>query len=256
MLSHDKDDYTHDPQPSQGVYVWGIEETVLPEQLDGRRIRSEEEIAEMVPPEEGAHYQYSIGIDPSGGRKDPMGLAVCLVTYKGDEIFCSAKYLKQLHTHVFSDAVKKIHRLYNGLKAQSIKQGGTFDADLWVDGTGVGLPVVQSLQQEIPEASIYPVIITGGYNSRFDPDTRTYYISKSLLVSTLLNKLQTQHLRISKRSREFDTVVSELQSFGMKVTDSMNEVYSGMGTSHDDLAVALMLSCAGSDLVGAPVRLY
>jgi hypothetical protein len=233
-----------------------MEKTVLPEEMDGRRVRSKEEIAEMVPPEEGAHYQYSIGIDPSGGRKDPVGLAVLLVTYKGDEVFCATKYLKRLQPGLFSDAVKKIHRLYNSLKASSIQKGGTFDADLWVDGTGVGLPVVQSLQQEIPEASIFPVIITGGYNSRFDAATRTYYISKQTLVSTLLSKLQTQHLRIAKRSREFDTVVSELQNFGMKVTDSMNEVYSGMGTSHDDLAVALMLACTGSDLVGGPIQLW
>jgi hypothetical protein len=85
---------------------------------------------------------------------------------------------------------------------------------------------------------------------------RTYYISKQTLVSTLLTKFSTQHLRIAKRSRDFDTVISELQNFGMKVTSSMNEVYAGMGTSHDDLAVALMLACTGADLVGSPARIW
>jgi hypothetical protein len=262
-LSHDEQDYDwRDVEPpvsrGGGVWVMGLERFVDPSEMDGRRIRTKEEIENLEPPDAGRHTEYKIGVDFGGGKSDPTGLTCLEVRWRGDKCFMWVRYMRRLRRNLlFGDVVKQVHKLYEGLRNNATKDGGTFEADIYVDSTSLGLPMTELLIAEMPTASIIPCIITGGFNTRHDEDTGTYYIAKSVLVSALMAALNSGNLQLTKRSREFDEMIKELEGFSVKVKESTgNEIYGGSVGVHDDLVVAAALAVWGSTVHGAPLTLF
>jgi len=114
------------------------------------------------------------------------------------------------------------------------------NAELVVDATGVGAPVLDLLR----DTGLSPreVTITGGDTVSEDGDS--YRVPKRDLVSTVSVLLQSGRLRIAACLPEAETLVKELLNFQVKITNTANNTYGAWreGT-HDDLVLAVALAC-------------
>ena len=111
-------------------------------------------------------------------------------------------------------------------------------AQLVVDATGVGAPVVDLLRQ----AGLSPVaiMITGGDTVSQEP--LVLRVPKRDLVSTLQILLQEGRLKVAESLPEASILVKELLTFQVKITASAHDVYgSWREGAHDDLVLAVAL---------------
>ena len=114
-------------------------------------------------------------------------------------------------------------------------------ARLVIDGTGVGRPVVDMFRQARLKAEIIPVMITSGNKESLQ---RAYYhVAKTILISTLQVLLQQRRLQFAKALPDTATLVKELETYRVRVTESANEVFEAREGKHDDLLLALALGC-------------
>ncbi len=112
-------------------------------------------------------------------------------------------------------------------------------AELVVDATGVGRPVVDMLRA----AGLYltAVTITGG--ATVSENGWSTHVPKRDLVSELQIGLQTGRLKIAQALPEAATLVRELLAFKVKITDNAHDTYGAWREgSHDDLVLALALA--------------
>jgi len=112
-------------------------------------------------------------------------------------------------------------------------------AQLVVDATGVGAPVVDLLRQ----AGLSPVaiMITGGDTVSQEP--LVLRVPKRDLVSTLQILLQEGRLKVAESLPEASILVKELLAFQVKITASAHDVYgSWREGSHDDVVLAICLA--------------
>src|SRR5215211_7777702 len=114
-------------------------------------------------------------------------------------------------------------------------------ADLVVDATGVGRPVVDMLRKE--GLSFSPVLITGG-----DVEHREhgfYRVPKRNLVSSVQIALQSGQLKIAEDLELAETLRRELLNFRIKVNISTaHDSYEAWREGdHDDLVLAVALAC-------------
>jgi hypothetical protein len=261
-LSHDENDDLWDVEPpvsrGGGVYVLGLERIVAPDEMDGRRVRSKDEVENMGPPERGKNVEYSIGIDLGGSKSDPTALTVLEVVWRGDNCFMFVRWMRRLRKNIlFGDVIKQVDKLYRELRDNATAGGGTFSADIYVDSTGLGLPMTELLIDKMGAmASIVPCVITAGYSTRQGEDG-TWYIAKSALVSALMAAFNSGHLELTTRSKEFDQMISELEHFQMTVKQQTgNEIYGASTGATDDLVVSAALAVWGATVHGAPLRLW
>jgi hypothetical protein len=120
---------------------------------------------------------------------------------------------------------------------------------LALDGTGVGRAVVDLFLQHpglsARSSDIIPVTITAG-----DSESREdgyYRVPKRNLVGVVQVLLQSQRLKIAENLPETPTLVSELQTFKVKITSAANDVYGEWREGkHDDLVLAVALACWAS----------
>lgn len=113
-------------------------------------------------------------------------------------------------------------------------------AELVVDATGVGRPVVDMLHA----AGLYctAVTITGG--STVTDNGWAKGVPKRDLVSALQIHQQAGRLKVSSKAPEVATLVRELLAFKVKITDAGNDTYGTRREgSHDDLVLAVALAC-------------
>jgi len=115
-------------------------------------------------------------------------------------------------------------------------------ANLVVDATGVGAPVVDLLRQQQTEASITPVIITSG-----DAETRpgsSYGVPKKDLVGAVALMMQNRGLAIPRRSRYAGTLINEMHDFRIRFHPGGHTTYGAWRErDHDDLVLATALAC-------------
>lgn len=111
---------------------------------------------------------------------------------------------------------------------------------VYVDATGVGLPVVDVLKASVPKCRIIPVFFTHG--DRYRKENGEIRLGKARLVSSLQALLQTDRLHLP-RTREAEVLAEELISYEIRVTEDANDRYGAfrVGT-HDDLVTALGLA--------------
>ena len=114
-------------------------------------------------------------------------------------------------------------------------------SQLVIDGTGVGRPVVDMFRKASLPVTLVPVMITSG-NKESHHDGY-YHVAKTILISTLQVLLQQRRLQFARSLPETNTLIKELQSYQVKVTEAANEVFNAREGSHDDLLLALALSC-------------
>jgi hypothetical protein len=109
-----------------------------------------------------------------------------------------------------------------------------------VDGTGVGVPVVNMFQQR--GRPLLPIVITGG--DAISYMGRTVRVPKRDLVSVLQVLFHSKRLKIAAGVAERDTLLGELANFSAKITQHANDTYEAWREGqHDDLVLALALAC-------------
>lgn len=109
------------------------------------------------------------------------------------------------------------------------------------DETGVGLPVLEVVRAEKPDAVLKPILITGGHAVTFE--NGSWHVAKEILVSTVVALLQSRRLRFAAVP-ERETLIKELVAFRVKYTDAANETYESLRErDHDDLVLATCLAC-------------
>jgi hypothetical protein len=111
-------------------------------------------------------------------------------------------------------------------------------ADLVVDATGVGRPVIDQMRETGLEP--VPVTITGGRFMSFDGDM--WRVPKQALLRPLVAAMDVGRLKVAKDLREADALLRELQAFQRRITESGNATFEGVG-EHDDLVIAVALAC-------------
>lgn len=113
---------------------------------------------------------------------------------------------------------------------------------LVVDATGVGSPVVENLQylHHLPAESI---IITSGDSARVVEDG-VYHVSKSNLVTALIDIVQRKRLKIIEGVKDADSFFNQLDVFGYKVNPNSGTLsYEAMQSKiHDDLVISTALA--------------
>ena len=110
---------------------------------------------------------------------------------------------------------------------------------LIVDGTGVGVPVVEMLRQA--GLSLVPIWITGGETT--SRKGRIIRVPKRDLVSVLQVVFQTGRLRIASSLPLGPILIDELLNFRAKVTTAGTNTYEAWRESvHDDLVLALAIA--------------
>lgn len=112
-------------------------------------------------------------------------------------------------------------------------------AVLVVDGTGVGRAVIDMFR----EAGLRPVAvhITSGTTAHFEDGY--WYVPKRDLVAAAQVPLQDKRLVFTQDSPLNETLVREMQSFKIKITESANDTYGAWREGeNDDLIFSVMLA--------------
>jgi hypothetical protein len=99
------------------------------------------------------------------------------------------------------------------------------------DATGVGMPVVEMLQDAGLKASIIPVTITSGGSARRDGGV--WHVPRRDLLGKLVVEFEQGRLRLPKQSPLAGRLREEIAGV---------QAGSGRGTGHDDLVFALALA--------------
>ena len=115
---------------------------------------------------------------------------------------------------------------------------------LYVDGTGVGQPVVDLLREKGAGVPVRPVYFTHG-DKRVEQRDRSISLGKAWLVSRLQALLQTARILLP-RTTEAQALAQELLDYEIHVDEKANDTYGAFRVgSHDDLVTALGLAVQG-----------
>lgn len=113
---------------------------------------------------------------------------------------------------------------------------------LWVDATGVGLPVFELIRREAAEAWAMAVFFTYGMK-RARADDGTYTVGKAWLVSRLQVLLQEGRIHLPPDLPDRRDLVDELLDFEIRVDEDGDAKFGAFKVgSHDDQVVALGLA--------------
>jgi hypothetical protein len=113
---------------------------------------------------------------------------------------------------------------------------------LIVDATGVGDPIVENLAV-LRNLPVQSVLITSGDVARVMGDGQ-YHVSKSNLVTALIDIVQRKRLKILEGTKDMDAFFNQLDVFGYKInSDTGTLSYEAMQAKiHDDLVISTALA--------------
>jgi hypothetical protein len=134
--------------------------------------------------------------------------------------------------------------------------------DLYVDGTGVGKPVVDMVRRMLKQdprterASLHDIRIT--HSDRYDAGADPAMLGKAYMVSNMQRLFQQDLVHIPRSSPEVEQMVTELKQYEIRLNDNGTDIYGVFGNkTHDDLATALGLACledpAASRIEAGPI---
>lgn len=126
--------------------------------------------------------------------------------------------------------------------------GAGFGIELIVDGTGVGLPVVDLLREKGLRPTV--AIFTGSERLTVHPDD-AITIGKAWMVARLQTLLQAGRLHLPDTA-EAAILARELQDYRIDISNSGHASFNARSGQHDDLVVALGLS-VGYEVPRPPV---
>ena len=182
-----------------------------------------------------------VGID-IGQKIDPTAIAVVEIEAREDapthryEDYHLVRHLERLPLGTPYPGVAR--RVAEVLTLMQERQQVT-PAAVWLDSTGVGLPVVDLLQAAgVP---VTPVYFTHGDRLTRN-DTGTITLGKALLVAQMQVLLQSGRILLPK-TVEAEALAKELLDYEIKVDEKANDTYGAFKTgTHDDLVTCLGLA--------------
>jgi hypothetical protein len=119
---------------------------------------------------------------------------------------------------------------------------------VFLDATGVGLPVVDLLRET--GLDVRATYFTHGDRRTVSGDQVT--LGKAWLVSRLQSLFQTRRLHLPKGHPEAQALLTELLDYEIKVDQNANDRYGAFKTgTHDDLVTALGLAVQEDALTGS-----
>lgn len=182
------------------------------------------------------HARYFVGLD-LGQARDFAALAVLSKSQKAgapiDVVHLQRWPLHTAYPLVIANVVE--------LLARPQLAGATLAAD----ATGVGRPCCDMLRTEMRSktaCALVPITITSGTKATRDPDTGDVRVPKRTLVTTLQRLLRGHRLRVAEALPESATLVRELASFEMRISEAANETFGAVSGQHDDLLLSVMLA--------------
>ena len=180
----------------------------------------------------------------------------------GIDYVAIARYLVALLCSLRDWEVEKRKHDYEVRLERWDRRAVRWPVDLYVDGTGVGKPVVDMLRTALTHdprtarALLHDIRIT--HSDRYDPSTDPAMLGKAYLVSNMQRLFQQGLIEIPRSSPEVEQMVTELKAYEIRLSDNGTDTYGVFGTAtHDDLATALGLACledpAASRIEAGPV---
>jgi hypothetical protein len=113
-------------------------------------------------------------------------------------------------------------------------------AELIVDSTGVGKPVVELFAQ----AGLRPIAVTiTSSEGKATYRNAMWHVSKALLVQTLDALLHQGALRFAKRLAEAEQMEMELKDFRRFVSVAGRSTWEARSGQHDDLVLSVAIGC-------------
>ena len=110
-------------------------------------------------------------------------------------------------------------------------------AELVVDATGVGAPVVEQLK----EAGLNPVPVTITSGQRVKRVAGAWRVPKRVLIGGLVGAVESGRLRVARGLPCAEAFKRELRAFRVAVTSHRHSSFGGVG-EHDDLVIAVALA--------------
>jgi len=127
--------------------------------------------------------------------------------------------------------------------------------DLWMDVTGMGLPVLELVQRALAvspktdRCMVHPVVFTHGDRfKRGEYDTggnsRGDVLGKAFLVNRLQVLFEQRTIRLPKDDPQIDAMTQELLDYEVRIDPDANDKYGAFAVgAHDDMVTALGLAC-------------
>lgn len=160
--------------------------------------------------------------------------------------------LTNLHRYEKGTTYPDINRSVKRILAQLPEREQS--TQLVVDGTGVGIPVVDAMREM--ELSPIAVSITAGREVN-ERDSRNFNVPKSILASSIDITLSEDRLDITPLATASTAFRLELQNFRVKIRASGSETMEAWRESdHDDLVLAAALSIWRGETTPMPTKFY
>lgn len=125
------------------------------------------------------------------------------------------------------------------IKAMLLRPELYQQAMLGVDGTGVGVAVMDLLREARLPCPLYAVTIHGG--DVVTEEGRHYRVPKRDLIGVTQVALQSERLRIAPGLPEAVTLTKELLDYRVTIGANAHDSYDAREGAHDDLVLAVSL---------------
>lgn len=186
--------------------------------------------------------RYRVGVD-IGKMSDPTAIVITEQERREGVAHFVVRHIEPLPLGTSYPAIAiRVVDVVGTLKALSATRTAAgapgFSVELIVDGTGVGLPVVDLLREQRLRPTV--AIFSGSEKLTIHPDD-AITIGKAWMVSRLQMLLQTNRLHIPDVD-EGHALVKELQDYDISISDAGHTSFNARSGRHDDLVIALGLS--------------
>lgn len=193
---------------------------------------------------------FIIGVD-LGDRRDNTGISVMehieilgrKKTLPGSEAFIMEDDRIRFEQHLrnlekvpldtgYPEVIKKVKTKMN--HPLLVEQG----AELVVDMTGVGVPVLQFMKK----SGLQPIGVMIHSGNVVKKTEYGYNVPKRDIVAALTWAFESRTLKIPKGIDCLEDLINQLQNFKMKITKKGNDIYEAdREEDHDDLVIAIGL---------------
>ncbi len=177
--------------------------------------------------------EFFIGLD-LGQASDYTALIIIQRLIEAGESIYHVRRLERIRGEPYPDIAKKVLAVQ---KAPALAG----KADLIVDSTGVGAPVVDLLR----ESRLDPIAISIHGGATVSREGRDWKVPKRDLVGVLQVLLQSGRLKVSNKLKLGPVLQAEMLNFRVKIDPiTAHDSYSAWrDNEHDDLVLSAALAC-------------
>ncbi len=200
-----------------------------------------------------------IGID-IGQKVDPTAIAVVELQERPDADHWVVRFMERLPLNTPYPAIaQRLATIITGVEdtvPYFTREEGRLitprlELEIYVDATGVGLPVVDALNEY--GLAVVPVYFTHG-DRRSVVDGQVL-LGKAWLVSRLKVLFQQGRIHLPAHHPDAEAMARELQDYEIRVSEDANDRYGAFAVgAHDDLVTALGLAVQSGEEVRPVTR--